>query len=178
VVTEVKKHSSLFIKYKAEYNFEKNASVYVFELIPTLNPSGNLSLMSVQNGKSENLQDLRFQEMKKTGTLAIRVTKTGIDLGYDLDCTTISFSKQQVTIPKNAEYLGRGHSSSENSDGVVWYIAFFTGDQPSEWTTGSELDTFLENSEKNPTMISYIVSIKMDKTPNKENSTDGVPPQI
>jgi hypothetical protein len=166
VVTEVKKHSSLFIKYKAEYNFGKNDSVYVFELIPTLNPCGNISLLSVQNGKSKKLQTLRFKGMRKPGTLAIKRTAKEIILGYDLDCWEIMFAKSKVTIPQNAKYMSSGYMS-EVTDGVFWNITFFIEDRPLEWTSGSSLDIFIDSSKKAPSTISYIVSIEMEKTPNK-----------
>ena len=169
------KSPSLSVNLLTKYQFDKNDSLFIFELLPTSSPSGNISLMSVKNGKSEKLQDLRFQKMKKTGTLAIKVTKTGIDLGYDLDCATISFNKQQITIPKNAEYLGSGYSSIESFGGVCWHIAFSIGDRPSELTTGSDTDIFIESSEKNPAIIFYILSITIDETSNNEDSSNSDP---
>ena len=166
-----KKHNetktpSISMKFLAKYNFYEDDSLLIFKLIPTSKPSGNISLMSVQNGKTKILQDLKFQDMEKPGTIAIKRTKQSINLGYDLKCSMVSFSKKKIIIPKNAKIyitsydLSNSFNLSSGFNRVFWYITYFMGKEPLDLITSDNLKVILESSKKNPSVIFYMLAIK------------------
>ena len=154
------KTPSISMKFLAKYKFDEDDSVLIIKLIPTSKPSGNISLMSIQNGKTKILQDFKFQDMEEPGTIAIKTTKQSIDLGYDLECSMSSLTKEKIIIPPNAKQCGGGYSLSSGFNRVFWYITYFIGKRPSSLTTGTDLNFYLESSKKNPSVIFYVLAIK------------------
>ncbi len=170
-----KKPPSLAISFGAEYKFGKD-SVRIVNLVPTGEPSGTISLKSVQNGQAKSFATLQFEEMYRDGTLAIRITATGVDLGCDMDCSVVTLVRREATFPADATLASGGTSEAaiEGDEGeyVFWNKVFFTGERPSGWIIHSSFEKLLNHSKETPTMELFVLTLKIDNESQQTDAAD------
>ena len=163
---------SLRVTNGGQYEFG-DETLNVYEVCPLGNPSGYFSLKKIQNGQANVLQELKVKAMLAKGSVAVRLTNKGVGIGFDIKNTQSELlGGQDVLFPAEAKYASAGTSEcmalQRGREQIIWHRIFFVGQVQSTWSyVADDFAGLLERSKEYPSMLAYVVTVKMEETPSQ-----------
>ncbi len=144
----------------------ESGAVTVFKLLPTGGPNGVLALKSVHYGTVKTLGSLHFRDMRKVGTVTIRVSSGKLDVTWNVDGQQISLRNGPVAFPPHTVASGIGWSNCTvgpaDDETDFWALDRYFHHQPSQSSgpnIGGAFSIVVSESNLKPGRIFYCLTI-------------------